>query len=444
MVPEIPLEGWVRKCVSVLRGTHSRTDMSMRVLIHRGSHEIGGNCVEVESGGARILLDLGRPLDAGPDEQVPLPPISGLDGNDPSLLGIVISHPHQDHYGLASGISEKVPIFIGEAASNILRQAAFFGIGGLTGTSAGLLRDRVPFELGPFRITPFLVDHSAFDSYSLLVEAGGRRLFYTGDFRATGAKAALFRRLLRDPPAPIDVLLMEGTHVRADVGPDGGCKTELQVADAMASAIAASAGMVLVSYSGQNIDRLVSVFKAARRSHRELVVDLYTALIARATGNRKIPQAGFDGLRVFVPQHHRVLIKKQGAFHLVDEIKACRIFEQEVAARASELVVTFRKSMEATLAKYPDALRQATAVWSQWPGYLDLPSGASTRDFCQRYDIPITIHHTSGHAGITDLQRLAKALKPGRVVPIHTSAPEMFDKHFNSVDQHQDGMSWEV
>ena len=317
--------------------------------------------------------------------------------------------------GLPGGISGKVPIFIGEAASNILRQAAFFGIGGLTGHVRRIAAAiGCPSSSAPFRITPFLVDHSAFDSYSLLVEAGGRRLFYTGDFRATGAKAALFRRLLRDPPAPIDVLLMEGTHVRADVGPDGGCKTELQVADGNGQHhLRRLPGMVLVSYSGRNIDRLVSVFKAARISHRELVVDLYTALIARATGNRKIPQAGFDGLRVFVPQHQRVLIKKQGAFHLVEEIKECRIFEQEVAARANELVVTFRKSMESTLAKYPNVLRQATAVWSQWPGYLDMPSGAGTREFCQRHGIPVTIRHTSGHAGINDLQRLGQGARAG-------------------------------
>ena len=122
--------------------------MSMQVRIHRGGHEIGGNCVEIESDGARIVLDLGQPLDAG-SEGASLPPISGLDGNDPSLLGLVISHPHQDHYGLASGLSGHVPIFIGEAASNILRQAAFFGIGGLTGTPAGLLRDREPSPRRP-------------------------------------------------------------------------------------------------------------------------------------------------------------------------------------------------------------------------------------------------------------------------------------------------------
>ena len=44
-------------------------------------------------------------------------------------------------------------------------------------------RDQRPFEIGPFRITPLLVDHSAFDAYALLVEADGRRLCNSGDFR---------------------------------------------------------------------------------------------------------------------------------------------------------------------------------------------------------------------------------------------------------------------
>jgi ribonuclease J len=212
----------------------------------------------------------------------------------------------------------------------------------------------------------------------------------------------------------------------------------------MTRTIKASPGMVLVAYSGQNIDRLVSVFKAARRSRRDLVVDLYTSLIARATGNPNIPQAGFDGLRVFVPQSHRVRIKERGAFHLVEEIKGCRIFEREIAVRADELVVTFRKSMEPMLAKYPAVLKGATAIWSQWPGYLDRPSGAGSRRFCQHYGIPMIIHHTSGHAGISELQRLAEALRPGRVVPIHTAAPEQFAQHFKNVAMFDDGVGWDV
>ena len=51
--------------------------MSMRVRIHRGAHEIGGSCLEVETAGSRIVLDVGRPLSTGPGDATPLPPVAG-------------------------------------------------------------------------------------------------------------------------------------------------------------------------------------------------------------------------------------------------------------------------------------------------------------------------------------------------------------------------------
>jgi mRNA degradation ribonuclease J1/J2 len=83
------------------------------------------------------------------------------------------------------------------------------------------LEDRSPITLGPFTITPYLVDHSAYDAYAILVEADGVGLFYTGDFRAHGRKGKLFYKLLRLPPKHVDVLLMEGTTLgrpSTDVG----------------------------------------------------------------------------------------------------------------------------------------------------------------------------------------------------------------------------------
>ena len=73
----------------------------MQVCIHRGTNEIGGSCVEVVSGcGKRIILDLGLPLNAESNDKKYLPDISGLDGSDDSLLAVMISHPHLDHFGL--------------------------------------------------------------------------------------------------------------------------------------------------------------------------------------------------------------------------------------------------------------------------------------------------------------------------------------------------------
>jgi ribonuclease J len=60
----------------------------LRLCIHRGAHQIGGSCVELESSGQRILLDLGLPLDAEENSPDLLPEVSGLLEADPSLLGI--------------------------------------------------------------------------------------------------------------------------------------------------------------------------------------------------------------------------------------------------------------------------------------------------------------------------------------------------------------------
>ena len=93
----------------------------MKVRIHRGTREIGGTCIEVEAQGKRIALDVGLPLDApedaadGAHEQL-LPAVRGFREPDDSLLGVVISHPHMDHYGLARYLAPSVPVYIGEAA----------------------------------------------------------------------------------------------------------------------------------------------------------------------------------------------------------------------------------------------------------------------------------------------------------------------------------------
>lgn len=69
------------------------------------------------------------------------------------------------------------------------------------------------------------MDHSPFGAHAFLVEAGGKRVFYTGDFRGHGRKAKIFERFLATAPAGVDVLLMEGTTIGRSEPP----KTEADV-----------------------------------------------------------------------------------------------------------------------------------------------------------------------------------------------------------------------
>ena len=186
----------------------------MRIRIHRGTQEIGGTCIEIEARGKRIALDVGLPLDAGDeDHERLLPDVPGFRDRDDSLLGVVISHPHLDHYGLARHLHPDVPVYIGRDANNILKAASAYVPNGHAFENPRCLRSREALAIGPFRVTPYLVDHSAFDAYALLVEADGKRIFYSGDFRGHGRKKGLFESLLEHPPADIDVLLMEGTTI---------------------------------------------------------------------------------------------------------------------------------------------------------------------------------------------------------------------------------------
>ena len=128
--------------------------------------------MEVATRDSRIVLDVGKPLWADWGEPVALPLIAGLaDGSDSSLAGVVISHPHLDHYGLVDQVDARVPLFVGKEAAALLEAAEFFSSAGIHLHPAGYLSDRVQLEIGAFTVTPFLMDHSVFDSYSILVEA---------------------------------------------------------------------------------------------------------------------------------------------------------------------------------------------------------------------------------------------------------------------------------
>lgn len=413
----------------------------MRARIHRGAHEIGGSCIELALGDDRIVLDLGRPLSAGWHDEVPLPDIAGLVSSDPNMHGVVLSHPHLDHYGLARQLGPDIPVYLGDEAARVLAAAEFFSPVSKSPTLAGFLKDRSSFELGPFTVTPYLADHSAFDAYSLLVEADGRRLFYTGDIRAHGRKSKLFDQLVAHPPVA-DALLMEGTNVRAGAK-SAPRTTEADVEAELADTLSTTSGLVATFSSAQNIDRLVTVFRAARRSGRTLVVDLYTASVARATGRSTIPQPGFEGFAVYVPQRQRQRIVQTKQFDRIAEIAEIRMFPEDLAAERGKLAYLGTSSTAHELVE-AGALHDGAVVWSLWGGYLKQPAGLRLRQLLRDAEVPLLEHHTSGHAHIDDLARLVDALAPARVVPIHSEATDQFEHHFPRVERHADGEWWEV
>ena len=412
----------------------------MRARIHRGTHEIGGTCVELEADGRRIIIDAGLPLDWAEGTAPPLPSIDWA-----SLCGVLISHPHLDHYGLLPRMPETggVPVAIGGAARSILRAAAPFVRKETPAFDGPSLQDRRPIRMGPFTITPYLVDHSAYDSYSLLIEAQGRRLFYSGDFRAHGRKRALFERLIAEPPLAIDALLLEGTLVGQEPHAHR-IRSESDLQVAFQRAFKETRGLALVHASAQNIDRMVTIFKASKDSSRTLLVDLYAAAMLEATDNPRIPQSHWEEVALCVPHRQRVQIKEEGWFTKLDRHKKNRVFlDREVRANPERYVLLFRPLWRRDLER-AGCLKDAVLIHSQWKGYLEEKRFQEIERWRASHGIGFEVIHTSGHASIDDLRRLARALNPGKLVPIHTASPDGFGSIHERVVRHSDGEWWDV
>lgn len=366
-----------------------------------------------------------------------------LDGKDSSLLGVFTSHSHLDHTGLIKHIPENLPVGMGPAARRIMEAAHPFLPEKFPSPPYGWeYQAWKPIDVGPFRITPFLVDHSAYDSYALLIEAGGKRIFYSGDLRAHGQKSKLFSQLLMHPPKNIDLLFMEGSSL-GRIEPEQSFPSETDIEKQLAKEFADTPGLAMVHASAQNIDRVVSIMRAAKQTGRKLIIDLYTAVILEATENVKIPQSHWPDIALFIPQPQRGKIFKNAWFDQLNKHSSNRIFINTIQQSPYKYALLFRPLFINDLSEN-GCVNDAIYIYSQWDGYWERGDYDHVKSWLMKNNVTIKKIHTSGHASPDDLKRLVKAINPGKVVPIHSFCPQKYFDYFTNVEIHTDGEYWQI
>jgi ribonuclease J len=427
----------------------------MKLTIHRGTHEIGGSCVELSSnsGGTHIVIDVGMPLvtpEGAPFEwrqykdlplkqlidQKVLPKVEGLyKHQNPSISAILLSHSHQDHYGFLRFAHPNIPLYMSTGTRSLVEISNIF-----LDTSVNLDRTDTfqmwqPFQVGEFTITPYLMDHSAPDAAAFLIEADGQRLFYTGDFRGHGRKRILLKNLCEKPIPNVDCLVMEGSMIGRDEGqyPD-----ETVLERAIYDVLTKQQSYTFIFCSSQNLDRLVSIYRAVKRTGKTFVIDLYTAFILDKLGSvsSSIPQFDWEEIRVLYAFSHA---KKLAQYDkkLLYKYRKSKIVWTEMEAAPKEMVILSKDSyyFRIVLRKLnppPDA----KAIYSMWHGYLER---SNLRKSLGAHNIELIEIHTSGHAYVQDLKKLVIALNPRCLVPIHTFYPEQYVDFHNNVVKLEDG-----
>lgn len=347
-------------------------ELSYKIL--DGEGRIGANLIEIGYRKTKLLVECGLELE---------PTESGKEIRENVLNSrydaCLVSHCHADHAGLIDKIEKKTKVYIGPTAKRILqitekkKYSKVLTFGG-------------KMNIGGITVTPYLCDHSAMDSYMLHFSANEKSILYTGDFRGHGRKSysALLSRLPK-----VDILICERTNP-ADIKAWSEAKLQEKFEELMRGN-----RDIYVLTGTMNVDRIVTIYKASRKTRRLILVDGTQALRLNKIGG-SIPH----------PRSHK-------------EIKVVRPSATCKFSGMQPYTMLVRSSMTAALDKLLETRPNAALIYSMWSGYREKEEIKRLLEIFERRNCPIYTLHTSGHADSDAIQKLIDTVKPKEIKYVH-------------------------
>jgi ribonuclease J len=427
------------------------------VTCYGGVGEIGGNKILVEDRDTKVFLDFGTGFTEGEDyfaagiqprrvngagdlfEFGLLPEVPGLYSEealqntrlkhtDPQVDGILLSHYHADHMGRIGYVDPKIPVYCGETTKLVHEAMSAAGGSPLDDHPVVAFRTGDKIRLGSIEVEPVHVDHSIPGAYGFVLHCSEGTVAYTGDFRFHGPKPSLTKDFMSAASrARPDLLVTEGTRVAKEDN-----RREMSEDSVLTETIRAmgkSQRFVFSSFRGNDIDRVNTFHRAARKTGRRLVVSMKTAMILQALQRDRgirVPRPGKD-----VPVYVRR--KGSGTGDDRDYFKWERPFldrgvdAQEVRRRQGDY---FLHLDIWNLPEIIDIRPQPGGAYIHSSSEAFNEEGEREEEVVRNWidHLGFSYHqiHASGHAPLGGVRRLLAGVSARRVVPIHTENPAMF------------------
>lgn len=399
----------------------------MRVKVLMGTNKIGGCITEISTFKTKIIIDFGEDLPVDNKNVVrENPNIDGLTTGNPKYDAVFITHSHGDHIGLIDFILPSIPVFVEPVSKRIYeRLSAFTGKCARSETVDMSFEDKI--SVGDMVITPYFVDHSSFNSCMLLVEADGKRVLHTGDFRNHGLRGKEFIRTL-NKIGKVDMIVTEGTSLGRN---DGKYKSEEEIS-IEAEKLFEKYDQVFVMQSSTNIDRICSFYKASKSTNKNFIEDVFTSNITCALDSLSVPNPKYnDDVYTWIP----IKYKKKDVEFKSKYVDVYKEFSKQCAYRNKNYTMIVKSSMLDDIKKLFDKgfISNACLVYSMWSGYKDNQDVKYFLSEIKKYGVKDIVDiHTSGHADRETIN-LLNSLDAFQVVPIHTSKPMELENILNNV-----------
>jgi ribonuclease J len=390
-----------------------------------GSGEIGMNVNLYGCDGKWLMVDLGMTFgDPGyPGIDLVLPDLSFIEERRRDLVGIVLTHGHEDHIG-------SIPYFAADLGVPLY--ATPFTAGLIAGKleEEGLLREVElnvidvggDFRLGPFGIRYVPLAHSIAEAHALLIDTPYGKVFHSGDWKLDNAPQIGRPTSDEDMKAIGDegvlALVCDSTNV-FNSEPSG---SEATVRGGLEEVVAAAKGRVVVTTFASNASRLHTHGRVARATNRRLCVagrSLDRIIkVAHATGYLKdLPETIDFDTAMSLPRREVLIVATGGQGEARAALARIAFGEHKIKLEEGDTVVFSSRQIpgnELDIGRIMNALARA-----------DVKTVTERQAHV----------HVSGHPARPELAAMYHWIRPRMLIPVHGESRHLHEHRRFALDQ---------
>jgi ribonuclease J len=376
-----------------------------------GATEIGKNMYAYRLNDQILIVDCGLMF---PDEEmlgvdVLIPDISFLLEHKEQVLGIILTHGHEDHIGALPHVLKQlpVPIYASRLTLGLIR-AKLTEHGIWAETQWNLIEDSDRVQIGPFEVECVHVCHSIPDTCSFVIRTPVGTIVHTGDFKfdqtPVDGRITDMGALARAGDEGVLALVVDSTNIDKP----GHVRSERVVGDALDEVFHEAEGRVLVACFASNINRVQQVIDVATRYGRKVAA-------AGRSMERNIDIARELG---YLKAQDGVLIRLEQIGEFPDnEVAVVTTGSQgEPLAALSRMAMNDHRHVK--IQDGDTVVISATPI----PGNEDTVYRVINSLFRQGANVihpPDMDVHVSGHGNQEELKLMLNLTRPLYVVPVH-------------------------
>jgi ribonuclease J len=472
-----------------------------------GVDEIGGNKIRVKDKNATYLLDFGMAFSRANEylseflqprkgngildffELGLLPCIKGIYREDylkhvglnypetPAVDGVLISHSHVDHVAYVHHLREDIPIYLSHESYLILKALEDTGAAPFSEylhlkksfyleprkrgdgykRSRGIRVNREikiiepyqPFDIGNFRIRSAPVDHSLPGASGFISENEDETIVYTGDLRFHGRKPQLSHKFVKEAKkSKPTIMISEGTRMDSNENVN-----ETDIEKRAVKEVENCKGLVVVNYPVRDLDRLITFYKVAQETNRELVVSLKQAYILKLFQGKNGDYPNLSDVMIYKPRKGWGLVGDE-RFACVEEEWLCaedihpdesmrdyKKWEREFLM--DDNVLSFKDLKENPLdyifrcdffeLKELIDIKPENGIYIKsstepFDEQMEI-NEAKVRKWLKLFNLPLLNEgfHASGHANGREILDMIREINPEKVYPVHTEHKNIFN-----------------